>query len=88
MEAGVSHAEIILNELVHDQRRSVVAPGIDYGEVVDEYPELSAEYAQAFRRWVARPNYIGIDRPDIAFAVKELCQAPVPGKEFSKQHFG
>ena len=27
-----------------------------------------------FRRLVARANYISIDRPDIAFAVKELCR--------------
>ena len=49
-----------------------MTPGLDYEGVVDEYPELSAEYAQAFRRLVARANYISIDRPGIAFAVKDL----------------
>ena len=51
----------------------MVTPGLDYEGAMDEYPELSAEYAQAFRRLVARANYISIDRPDIAFAIKELC---------------
>ena len=31
-------------------------------------------YAQSCRTLVARANYISIDRPDIAFAVKELCR--------------
>ena len=52
----------------------MVTPGLDYEGAVDEYPELSAEDSQAFRRLVARANYISVDRPDIAFAVKELCR--------------
>ena len=32
------------------------------------------EYAHAYRKLVARANYVSMDRPDIAFAVKGLCK--------------
>ena len=51
-----------------------MSPGLDYEGTVDELPEPSTEYAQTFRKPVARANYISIDRPDIAFAVKDLCR--------------
>ena len=74
MEADVRHAEIIARELAPAHHKPVMSPGLDYEGPADEYPELAREHAQAFRKLVARANYISIDRPDIAFAVKELCR--------------
>ena len=51
-----------------------MTPGVDYERAVDEYPELSAEYAHAFRRFVATANYISKDRPDIAVVVPYICR--------------
>ena len=73
MEADVRHAEIIVSEFVEGHHKAVVTPGVDYEGAVDEYPELVGEYAHAYRRLVARANYISIDRPDIAFAVTGNC---------------
>ena len=39
-----------------------------------ESHELSAEDATMFRAVSARANYLAQDRPDIAFACKELCR--------------
>ena len=74
MEADVRHAEIIAKELVHDQHRSVVTPGLDFEGAVDEYPELSAEHAQSYRKFVTRANYISIDRPDIHLLSKHSAE--------------
>ena len=40
----------------------------DPGEVLD------SEQATAFRALAARCNYLSLDRPDAAFASKELCR--------------
>ena len=74
MEADVRHADITAGELAPEHHTPVMSPGLDFGGSADEYPELPKDRAQAFRRLVARANYIIIDRPDIAFAVKELCR--------------
>ena len=37
--------------------------------------ELSGEEKKAFRSCAAKLNYLGLDRPDIQFATKMVCQA-------------
>ena len=37
-------------------------------------PSLSAEDATDFRGLAARANYLALDRPDAAYATKELCR--------------
>ena len=45
------------------------------GKEQEEDPEeLSGESATSFRALAARANFLAIDRPDISFAVKELCR--------------
>ena len=36
--------------------------------------DLSEEHMTAFRALAARANYLALDRPDCAFACKELCR--------------
>ena len=36
---------------------------------------LNAEQATTFRALAAKANYLALDRPDLAFAAKELCRA-------------
>ena len=43
-------------------------------EQKEESEELSGESATSFRALAARANFLAIDRPDISFAVKELCR--------------
>ena len=43
-------------------------------EFADEDEPLSVPHARLFRSCAARANYLGMDRPDLAFAAKELCR--------------
>ena len=43
-------------------------------EQKEESEELSGESATSFRALAARANFLAIDRPDMSFAVKELCR--------------
>jgi len=75
-EADPRHAELIMEQLGTDSGKSVSTPGID--EDKDEDPEeeekLAGEEASKYRGVAARCNYLAMDRPDIQFAVKEVCR--------------
>ena len=43
-------------------------------EAEEAEPELPGEEALLYRRCAARLNYLSLDRPDCAFAAKELCR--------------
>ena len=78
-EADQRHAEII-NEMVSLKvgGKGVTTPGVKMSKEETEKAEsskaLEGEEATQYRARVARANYLGQDRGDIAFAVKELSR--------------
>ena len=77
LEADPRHQEILISELEQDVR-GLSTPGVKnqkrkdgHGDG-DETPVDDAE-AHSFRSTAARANYFALDRPDLAFATKELC---------------
>ena len=72
MEADPRHQEILTHS---EHGKEVLTPGVKEQPTgaIAESP-LSATQTTAFRSEAARCNYLGLDRPDIAFAAKELCR--------------
>jgi hypothetical protein len=55
--------------------KSLSTPGAkDRAQEEEEESELTEEEVCAYRSGAARANYLSLDRPDIAFATKELCR--------------
>jgi hypothetical protein len=72
LEADPRHQEILV---AAERGSALLTPGAK--ETVSEPAEdvpLDTEAVSAFRSEAARGNYLGLDRPDIAFAAKELCR--------------
>ena len=44
------------------------------GDVEEEEEILNFEETKVFRSGAARANYLSLDRPELAFATKELCR--------------
>ena len=76
MEADPRHAELIIEQLDLTNAKGVSSPGTDEPSAdIEEEPEpLETEQASAFRAIAASCNYLAADRPDIMYAVKELCR--------------
>ena len=52
---------------------------------------MEGDSATAYRAMVARANFLAIDRPDIAFSVKEICRrmsAPSEGDHLALKRLG
>ena len=81
-EADPRHAEIILQQMNMNDCKPVVTPGTKEeghakegdAEHMKTDQELDEARKSAYRGIVARANYIAPDRPDIAYAVKELAR--------------
>lgn len=71
LEADPRHAELLVEELGIE--RGLATPGVDEKEPEEE-ETLDDVGATRYRSLVARANYLATDRPDITFAVKELCK--------------
>jgi hypothetical protein len=76
-EADPRHQEILVAQLA-GSLTSVSTPGTK-GRAEKEVEEgdeseLTAEEVSIYRSGAARANYLSLDRPDIAFATKELCR--------------
>ena len=72
LEADPRHQEILV---AAERGSALLTPGAK--ETVSEPAEdvpLDTAAVSAFRSEAARGNYLGLDRPDIAFAAKELCR--------------
>ena len=69
-EADQRHGDILVKELgLSSESKSVSTPG------VKEVPDESVDFNPSmYRALVARANYLAQDRPDIQYAVKELCR--------------
>ena len=76
-EADQRHAEMIVASAGLDgDSRSLTTPGRKLvGKELELEPELlDSAAASEYRARAARANFLASDRPDIAFAVKELCR--------------
>ena len=75
LEADPRHAELLIRECSMAGTRGVSTPGIDENELEDMDKEVEDEYdATRFRAMAARANYLSLDRPDLAFAAKDVCR--------------
>ena len=76
-EADPRHIEIILQQLKMADAKAVTTLGTrEEGRTsADHQVELCDKETTSYRAFVARCNYLSPDRPDIAFAVKELAKA-------------
>jgi hypothetical protein len=75
-EADQRHADILVEALKLNGANSVKTPGEDEKEheVEENKEELKNGEATWFRALAARANYLAMDRPDIQYAVKEVCR--------------
>jgi hypothetical protein len=76
-EADQRHAEIIGKQMgLVSGSKGVATPGMKtkFVEGADELRELPPQEASKFRGLVARANYLGQDRSDIKFPVKEVSR--------------
>ena len=80
MEADLRHAELIVEQLGLEDSKPVTTAGVDmeiecaaWAEE-PEGEELPAAEATRYRAIGARCNYLPPDRPDIQYAVKEVCR--------------
>ena len=76
-EAVPRHVEIIIKQLQLDEAKPVSTPGTkDEGRIAeDSETPLSDKDSTNYRVLVACCNNLSPDRPDIAFAAKELARA-------------
>ena len=76
VEPDQRHADLIVQELQLTGANGVTSPGeSDTREKMEEYEEeLSPSDTTRYRATAARANYLAADRPDIMYAVKELCR--------------
>ena len=74
LEADPRHAELLIEAMGVRDGKGLATPGVD--ERDDDQPDemLDGQWAASYRSIVARANYLATGRPDIAFAVKELCR--------------
>ena len=74
--ADDKHRDAILEELgLESESKSLGCPalGADKMDEPRDENELLKEDVTSFRSVAARSNYLGMDRPDIQYGVKELC---------------
>ena len=73
-EADPRHVEKILDACGMKDGNASVVPGVKLQEEAGDEEELAGEDLTRYRSVAARANFIAQDRPDIRFAVKELCR--------------
>jgi len=75
-EPDQRHAELIIESLGLMEAKAVETPTEEEKkwEEEDNLKELDAEKSRRFRSIAARCNYLAADRPDIMYAVKEVCR--------------
>ena len=83
-EADQRHADLIIQETGASDKSTLSHPGGDKKVLEEEgdSKELTGSEATRFRAVAARANYLSADRPDIQYAVKEVCRRmakPVEG---------
>ena len=93
-EADQRHAEILGTELgLTEGSNPLTVPGreLTKEELDQEERLMEGDSATAYRAMAARANFLAIDRPDIAFSVKEICRrmsAPDEGDLLALKRLG
>ena len=72
-EADTRHGEIVVNALLEANCNSVVTPGTK-DSASEENMYLAKQSASLYRACAARLNFLSQDRPEIQYAVKEVCR--------------
>ena len=73
--ADEKHAKAIIEEMgLKEGSKGLVWPCMKEDSPEEDEEELNPEEARHFRKVAARANYLGLDRMDIQFAVKEICR--------------
>ena len=85
IEADPRHAELIVEQLGLQNDKGIGTPGptnsAEEDDLEDDVPLTGADIT-SYRAVIARCNYMGADRPDCLFAIKEGCRemsAPTTG---------
>ena len=73
-EADQRHRYLIIEQLGLRDAKAVTAPGGEERRDDELDLPLSPQDHQEFRKVAARASYLAMDRPDIAYAVKEVCR--------------
>ena len=73
-EPDQRHAELIVKDLGLTKAQPVGTPGEKLKPTEESEEKLEPAKATQFRQIAARANYLAQDRPDIMFAVKEICR--------------
>ena len=93
LEADPRHAELIIEQLGLGEDKGLGTPGVfgtDEDDKDDEVLLAGTDITQ-FRGVIARCNYLGSDRPDCQFAIKEGCREmskPTMGSLRKLRHIG
>lgn len=72
IEADPRHVQILLNELNLREAKETSTPGVRCEN--SDSKELNASESSRYRSLVMRGCYLSLDRPDIAYACKELAR--------------
>ena len=78
LEADQRHSEIFLNTLGYNDVKWLGSPGINEAESAiqeDDDEPLNPDAANMYRAGAARCKYLGLDRPDIQVAAKEVSRS-------------
>ena len=74
-EADPKHREVMIKEFgLQEGSKALVSPGVKGEKEDEEAQELDRNEARWFRSVAARGNYLGADRGDIQYAVKEASR--------------
>ena len=74
IEADPRHGELVIKEMELDGAKGLTTQGVDE-PLQEEDVERVGWRATRFRSVAARANDLALDRPDLQFALKELCRS-------------
>ena len=74
-ESNVKHADSFVEKLGLSSGKPVETPGVSHDTVPVDATELKGDEATNYRGLAALANYLSQDRPDIAYASKEVSRA-------------
>ena len=84
-EADQRHGEIIVRETEMEGANPVTTPSAEEKEEEEDKDVLDSQGARWYRGVSARGNYLGLDRPDIAYASKEASRYISKPREADKR---
>ena len=77
LDGDPRHAELVVEKLELGSAAPLSSSGVDCVETEKDNPgdiELDPATASTYRRIIARCNDLSADRPELQFAVKEVCR--------------